>query len=73
MILTHLNSADEYIWNELLLVYYNLFAQWTYQFGQFTSCISYFYLRYSSARITCILLENYNKIFSFILISGTFF
>jgi hypothetical protein len=33
MILTHLNSADEYIWNELLLVYYNLFAQWTYQFN----------------------------------------
>ena len=33
-ILTHLNSADEYIWNELLLVYYNLFAQWTYQFNK---------------------------------------
>jgi hypothetical protein len=28
----------------------------------------------NSAEITCcILLENYNKIFSFILISGTFF
>jgi hypothetical protein len=36
MILTHLNSADEYIWNELLLVYYNLFAQWTYQFNNCT-------------------------------------
>jgi hypothetical protein len=33
MILTHLISADEYFWNELLLVYYNLFAQWTYQFN----------------------------------------
>jgi hypothetical protein len=30
MILAHLNSADEYIWNELLLCYYNLFAFFYY-------------------------------------------